>query len=185
MPKLAINETIIERVSHAKVLGVTLSANLCWNMHVENIVSKASKRLYMLYQVKRAGSEQKDLLKIYLSVIRPVLEYACPVWHPHLTKYLCDSIECIQKRALRCIYPGRLYEDLLGDLHITSLQERRDSICKKYFNTISKPGSKLYGLFPAVNESGHNTRTKKKFTFPLAGTNRFKNSFIPWSIRKF
>ena len=38
MPKLAINETIIERVSHAKVLGVTLSANLCWNMHVENIL---------------------------------------------------------------------------------------------------------------------------------------------------
>ncbi len=77
MPKLAINETIIERVSHAKVLGVTLSANLCWNMHVQDIVSKASKRLYMLYQVKRAGSEQKDLLKIYLSVIRLVLEYAC------------------------------------------------------------------------------------------------------------
>ncbi len=100
-------------------------------MHVENIVSKASKRLYMLYQVKRAGSDQKDLLKIYLSVIRPVLEYACPVWHPHLPKYLCDTIECIQKRALRCIYPGRLYEDLLGDLHITSLQERRDSICKE------------------------------------------------------
>ncbi len=49
MPKLAINETIIERVSHAKVLGVTLSANLCWNMHVDNIVSEASKRLYMLY----------------------------------------------------------------------------------------------------------------------------------------
>ncbi len=67
MPKLAINETIIERVPHAKVLGVTLSANLCWNKHVENIVSKASiKRLYMLYQVKRGGSEQKDLLKIYL-----------------------------------------------------------------------------------------------------------------------
>ncbi len=32
---------------------------------------------------------------------------------------------------------------------------------------------------------GHNTRSKKNFTFPLAWTNRFKNSFIPWSIRKF
>ena len=94
---LIVDGTIIERVLHAKVLGVTISANLCWNVHVENIVSKASKRMYMLYQVKRAGSEQKDLLKIYLSVIRPVLEYACPVWHPHLPKYLSDSIEHIKK----------------------------------------------------------------------------------------
>ncbi len=64
---------------------------------------------------------------------------------------------------------GRLYEELLSDPHITSLQARRDSICKKYFNTISKPGSKLYGLFPAVNESGHNTRTKKNLHFRWLG----------------
>ena len=60
---------------------------------------------------------------------------------------------------------------------------------QKYFNTISKPGSKLhgelYGLFPASNKSGHNTHAKKDFTFPLARTNRFKNSFIPWGIIKF
>ncbi len=56
---LVIDGTIIERVLHAKVLGVTISANLCWNVHIENIVSKASKRMYMLYQVKRGGSEQK------------------------------------------------------------------------------------------------------------------------------
>ena len=58
----------------------------------------------MLYQVKRAGSEQKDLLEIYLTVIRPVLEYACPVWHPHLPKYLSDSIQRIQRQAL----PGKV-----------------------------------------------------------------------------
>ncbi len=32
---LVIDGTIIERVPHAKVLGVTTSANLCWNVHVE------------------------------------------------------------------------------------------------------------------------------------------------------
>ncbi len=35
-----------------------------------------------------------------------------------------------------------------------------------------------------VDERGHNTRTKKNFTFPLARTNRFRNSFIPRTIRK-
>ena len=51
----------------------------------------------MLYQLKRAGIDQTDLLKIYLSVIRPVLEYACQVWHTCLPKYLCNKIETVQK----------------------------------------------------------------------------------------
>ena len=37
--------------------------------------------MYMLYQLKRPEIGQHDLVTIYVSVIRPVLEYACPVWH--------------------------------------------------------------------------------------------------------
>ena len=54
----------------------------------------------MLYQLKRAGIDQHDL---YVSVIRPVLEYACPVWHTNLNRHLTESIEAVQKRALKCI----------------------------------------------------------------------------------
>ncbi len=99
-------------------VGTCMSKLLCIRQ-----VNACPGRMCMLYQVKRACSEQKaPILKIYLSLIRPVLEYACPVWHPHLhvRKYLSDGIECIQKRALRCIYLGRLYEDLLSDMHISS-----------------------------------------------------------------
>ena len=35
----------------------------------------------MLDQLKRAGFTQKDLVSVYVSVVRPGLEYACPVWH--------------------------------------------------------------------------------------------------------
>ena len=78
IPKISIDEYEIERVDHTKVLGVTLSSDLTWNLHIDGIVSKASKRLYMLYQLKRAGIRQEDLVRIYVSVIRPVVEYACP-----------------------------------------------------------------------------------------------------------
>ena len=67
-------------------------------------MKKAGKRLYMLYQLKRAGISQSDLVTVYLSVVRPVLEYACPVWHTNLQQYLSDNIESIQKRALKCIF---------------------------------------------------------------------------------
>ncbi len=61
-----------------------MSNDLSWNKHIDGIITKASKRLYVLYQLKRAGVSQKDLLRVYLSVIRPVVEYACPVWHTNL-----------------------------------------------------------------------------------------------------
>ena len=69
------------------------------------IVSKAGKRLYVLYQLKRAGIGQKDVLSIYLSVIRPVLEYDCQVWHSSLPKYLCNKIEISSEKSSQVHLP--------------------------------------------------------------------------------
>ena len=129
---VTIGEQVLERVEHAKMLGVTISNNLTWSKHVDNIISKAGKRVYniMLYQLKRAGISQLDLVKISVSVIRPVLEYACPVWSTNLPKYLSDAIEMIQKRVLRSIYPGLHYDDSLVLVCLQSLKKRRDDICR-------------------------------------------------------
>ena len=48
-----------------------------------------------------------------VSVIRHVLEYACPVWHTNLNRHLTESIETVPKRALKRIYPGNEYADIL------------------------------------------------------------------------
>ena len=79
LPYINIDEAAIERFSQVKVLGVTLSSYLSWNSHVDVIVSKARKRVFLIYQWKRASIVQCDLVRIYISVIRPVVEYACPV----------------------------------------------------------------------------------------------------------
>ena len=71
----------IQRASEAKLLGVHTDSNLSWHTHVEAVVSKAAQRLYFLKQLKRAGVSRAQLLHFYISVIRPVLEYAVPVWH--------------------------------------------------------------------------------------------------------
>ena len=71
LPYIDINGTDIERVTQAKVLGVTISSDLRWNAHVGEIVAKARKRVYMIYQLKCAGINQNDLVRINVSVIRP------------------------------------------------------------------------------------------------------------------
>ena len=74
IPRIILDDNDIERVTQANVLGVTLSSDLSWNAHVDTIVSNARKRVFTIYQLMRAGIRQCDLLRVYLSVIRPVLE---------------------------------------------------------------------------------------------------------------
>ena len=91
LPYIVIDGNAIDRVKQAKVLGVTISADFSWNAHVETIITKARKRVFIIYQLKRAGISQTDLIRIYVTVIRPVLEYACPVWHTSPILYLIAS----------------------------------------------------------------------------------------------
>ena len=48
LPYIYMNGNYIERVSQAKVLGATISSDLSWNAHVDEIISKARKRVYMI-----------------------------------------------------------------------------------------------------------------------------------------
>ena len=82
-----IGDQVLARVESAKILGVTISSDLTWSTHVDNIIIKASKILSMLYQLKRAGISQRDMVNIYISIVRPVLKYACPVWSTSIPQY--------------------------------------------------------------------------------------------------
>jgi len=103
LPPISASSYQKQRASNAKLLDLHIDSNLSWHTHVEAIVSKASQRLYFLKQLQHAGVPHTHLLHFYISVIRPVLEYAVPVWH-HLTKAHTDSVESVQKRGLRIIY---------------------------------------------------------------------------------
>ena len=74
---VCMGNQLLERVTSIKSLGVTLRNDLKWNDHVNIITSKASKRLYLLKQLKRADVAKVDLVKFYGSCIRSVPEYAC------------------------------------------------------------------------------------------------------------
>ena len=182
-PTIIIGERALERVDHAKLLGVTISNDLTWGKHVENIISKAGKRLYMLYQLKRAGISQNGMVKIYISVVRPVLEYACPVWSTSLPKYLSDAIEMIQKRALRAIYPGLHYDDMLTLLGLKSLKDRRDALCKTYFKRLLGNNHRLNQLIPAQRVVPYELRDTNVYPITLTRTGRYKHSLIPWGLR--
>ena len=100
---LLVGSSLIEKVSCYKLLGVHLSHNLTWNEHVTRIVKKGSKRLYAIRALKKCGLTDRQLILVYCSIIRYVLEYASPAW-ADLTQYLSDQIESIQKRPLKLFF---------------------------------------------------------------------------------
>ncbi|KAI8517678.1 hypothetical protein Bbelb_036950 [Branchiostoma belcheri] len=84
-PQLSVGPSYLEVVQFAKVLGVILQADLKWSAHVNSIVSKANRRLYLVRVLKKHGLNDNDLVLVFCGFVRPLLEYACPVWHPGLT----------------------------------------------------------------------------------------------------
>ena len=96
---LTVGGSVIERVVTYKLLDVYISDDLSWNVHIEHIVKKAKKRLYALRALKKSGLTITQLVQVYCSIVRSVLEYAFPVWAA-LPKYLEDVIESVQKKGL-------------------------------------------------------------------------------------
>jgi len=99
LPQLILNGTRVERVSSFKLLGVHVASNLKWTQHVDALSSEVSTQLHFLKQLKRSGASINDLLCFYTSVVRPVLEYACPVWHSSITAGQHETLESLQQRA--------------------------------------------------------------------------------------
>ena len=180
IPRIVIDDNDIARVTQAKVLGVTLSSDLSWNAHVDTIVSKARKRVFTIYQLKRASISQCDLLRVYVCVIRPVLEYACPVWHTSLPIYLSDNIETIQKRCLRTIFPGHSYGEARSISNLPTLFERRAKLCQSYFWKMHNDDHNK--RLPNQRNIPYGLRTHNTLPVPLSRTDRFRRSLIPWGL---
>ena len=150
---ITINGNTIDVVRSVKILGVTLQSNLKWNEHINNIVKKASKRLYFLSQLKRAKVPSNDLVNFYVTCIRSLLLYSCQVFHFNLPEFLNIMLERIQKRAFNIIYGYDVpYSEALvmSKLHI-KLSEHRSHLCDEFFKKIvMNPNDKLHGLLPSL-----------------------------------
>ena len=182
---ITINNITLEIVQNAKVLGLHIANNFKWNIHVNEVIKKCRKRLYHLTQLKRANIGLKELLQFYKSCIRPVLEYACPVFHNSLTLYLSNDLESVQKRALKIILPHHNYENALKFTNLQRLSERRNDLTTKLFQKIvADPSHRLHGhLPPRLEHLNMELRTQHLFNINF-NTKRFRNSFITYNSLK-
>ena len=81
--QLSILSKPLDRVSEFKYVGVWLTEKLTWSKHIESITKTAARLIGMVYRKFYQYSTLETLLNLYVSSVRPHLEYAAPVWDPH------------------------------------------------------------------------------------------------------
>jgi hypothetical protein len=188
---LKLNDVEIQSVSSFKLLGVHVDCNLKWSSHIDSICSKANMRVYFIKHLKRSGVEMEDVLHFYYSVVRPVLEYACPAWHTGLTRDQSDRLEAVQKRSLSIIFNMSVFENYLefcSSNGIETLANRRDNLCKRFFlKCVANENSCLHYLLPASKENviANKLRNRPKYNILPVHTARYMNSFITYGLANY
>ena len=122
-----MNGTPITDASSHKHLGLTFSNNCNWAEHINNITAAAWTRLNVLRSLK-FKINRHALEKIYISFIRPLLEYSDAVWD-NASVESKKQLEAVHNEAARIITGGTKLcsiKNLLDDLDWESLQARRE-----------------------------------------------------------
>ena len=97
--KYQIHDHILEQVHCAKYLGIYIDSKLAFNTHVDAIVKKAnSTRAFLARNIPRCCRKVKQMA--HATYIRPIVEYASPVWDPH-TNRNTNKIEMVECRCAR------------------------------------------------------------------------------------
>ena len=123
-----IDGTPILTASLSKDLGIQIAKNLKWSQHVDYIYKTASSQSYRILKCFKSTNIW-ILVKLFVTYVRPKLEYNTPVWSPYLNHDI-DKIESVQrnftrKACIRCGIKFSSYTHRLYMLNLISLQKRR------------------------------------------------------------
>ena len=94
-----LHDHVLKYETSIKYLGCTITSELDWGEHINNITNKASGSIGFLHRNLQIGSKSiKE--QAYKTLVRPQLEYATTVWDPYHQKYI-EQIEKVQRRSLQ------------------------------------------------------------------------------------
>ena len=135
------NNNRIESQDTLQMLGFVFNSNGDVSDQLELLKAKFRVRIWKLRELKRHDFTEKELLKVYTTMIRPVIEYSSVIHHSMLISEQCCDLEKLQARALKKIF-GYIYSyrKLLEMSNLETLEERRVQACLKFATkTCSNP----------------------------------------------
>ncbi len=169
-----LHNKILKSADKVKYLGATITQDLSWNNHINNITNKANNTLrFIKRNIRTNNIKTKELA--YKTYVRPQLEYCNIVWDPWQQTYI-HKLEMVQRRAARYTLNKYEYQSsvtaMLQHLCWPTLQQRRQfsSLVMLY---------KIKNNLVNINSSAYLIPTRDhKFLLPFSPTNYHSSSFF-------
>ena len=140
--------------------------------HLKWLLKKADKCIYLIRACKKAHLPDEVGLTTYTTKIRPLLEYACPIWGG-IPDYLSVELQRVQDRCLKIL---SLPKDALE-----TLASRRSNLTKNELERMMS--SDTFKHLFKQSEHDYNLRHKKCNQVPLSHTVRHQQSFVLRALR--
>ena len=186
-----INGTILRRVTSHRHLGLTITSDMSWAEHIDNVCLSASRRLNILRKLGHKLS-RRTLELLYYAYIRPLIEYGSVIFGDNFLSNAIKLDRVQNHAALICtgaLYNtnrSRLHEELGWPLLSNRRDEMRASIVYKALHGLCPSYLSNFFLEYLPDENvRYSVRYNRNLLLPICKTERFKRSFIPTSIRQW
>ena len=181
---LSLNDTEIEQVREAKLLGVTIDETLSWTSHIGSIVTRMSRGISI---IKNSASllDESSLKIVIQSLVLSHLDYCPTVWSCASQKEL-SKLQLTQNRAARLALQCSIRKNVLKMHDRLSWLMVKDRLkCSlilflKSIHSVGKPKCLYLQLVPTNNRHNHETRhaVNNRFTLPLPRTNSLRRTVL-------
>ncbi|GFS92070.1 RNA-directed DNA polymerase from mobile element jockey [Trichonephila clavipes] len=139
-PPIHIQNHPVPWFKTVKYLGVILDENLTFKPHILHLKHKfrALACIYSPYFARNSPLTLKNRVRIYTSIIRPVILYASPVWG-HAAISNINLLEASQNVVIRQLTNARWFmrnADIRLALHLKPIRETIKKLAIKFYDNI-------------------------------------------------
>ncbi len=186
-PRVLLGEVEVERVKSHKLLGVVISEDLSWSLHISQVCLKSKRLLGCLYRTFHLASTT-CLTLLYKAVVRPVMEYASCVWSPSHAVHQV-RLERVQSFAAKVVTKCWTASPtvLKDSLQWPPLQERRLfqqlCVCNRILRGDSLISSSVFEPHPRPSRVHGNSKPlfKQRVRSVQHGSSFFHNIVQDWN----
>jgi hypothetical protein len=188
IPELLMGNSKLENMESHKHLGLTISNNLSWKKHINNICIRANRQLDIMKRLKYSV-DRRTLEIVYFSFIRPLLEYGSVIWDncDQIDATLIENVQLDAGRVVSGAIRGTSHDAIYRELGWEPLKIRRERQQILLFHKM------IYGQCPeyliqlvpgrGTNLHNYNTRNQTNLLTMRCRTEQYRQSFIPKLVR--
>ena len=167
----------IESGNSMKILGFHFDTRPSCHAHINALRRRMRETTWVLRHLKNSGFKEQELVRVYKTVIRPILDYCCMIYHPMMNDEQDQVIERLQAQALKNIFGYKMkYSDMRKRADLTTHRQRRIELCDKFAEKAA--ASRRFGprWFPERTGRQGGRRGGEFYMERTARTDRLNNS---------